>query len=156
MGVNSYTNRYLCKNACSDASRFVLHCIYTNDTNSAALSDVNCLFSVVLYLGIEVDGFDAIFDCITNMIGRFFICKLSSRRHVTMQHAKDLMGKRELVALLNLSSWCLVTVEQLFLAVPRGCLQFMFVVFLDHTHYFLVILILTFTSHVTFSYVFTL
>ena len=44
------------------------------------------------------------------------------------------MGKRELVALLNLSSWCLVTVEQLFLAVPRGCLQFVFVVFLDHTH----------------------
>ena len=44
---------------------------YTNDTNSAALSDVNCLFSVVVYLGIQVDGFDAIFDCITNMIGRF-------------------------------------------------------------------------------------
>ena len=44
------------------------------------------------------------------------------------------MGKRELVAWLNLSSWCLVTVEQLFLAVPRGCLQFVFVVFLDHTH----------------------
>ena len=44
------------------------------------------------------------------------------------------MGKRELVALLNLSSWCLVTVEQLFFAVPRGCLQFVFVVFLDHTH----------------------
>ena len=31
-----------------------------------------------------------------------------------------LMGKRELVALLNLSSWCLVMVERLFLAVPRG------------------------------------
>ena len=29
-----------------------------------------------------------------------------------------LMGKRELVALLNLSSWCLVVVGQLFLAVP--------------------------------------
>ena len=44
------------------------------------------------------------------------------------------MGKRELVALLNLSSWCLVSVEQLFLGVSRGCLQFVFVVFLDHTH----------------------
>ena len=43
-----------------------------------------------------------------------------------------LMGKRELVALLNLSSWCLVMVEQLFLAVPRGCLQFVIVVFPDH------------------------
>ena len=45
-----------------------------------------------------------------------------------------LMGKRELIALLNLSSWCLVTVERLFLAVPRGCLQFVIVVFPDHTH----------------------
>ena len=46
------------------------------------------------------------------------------------------MGKRELVALLNLSSWCLVMVEQLFLAVPWGCLRFVIVVFPDHTHYF--------------------
>ena len=45
-----------------------------------------------------------------------------------------LMGKRELVALLNLSSWYLVMVEWLFLAVPWGCLRFMIVVFPDHTH----------------------
>ena len=45
-----------------------------------------------------------------------------------------LMGKRELVALLNLSSWCLVMVERLSLAVPRCCLQFVIVVFPDHTH----------------------
>ena len=44
------------------------------------------------------------------------------------------MGKRELIALLNLSSWCLVMVGRLFLAVPRGCLQFVIVVFPDHTH----------------------
>ena len=44
-----------------------------------------------------------------------------------------LMGKRELVALLNLSSWCLLMVERLFLAVPQGCLRFMIVVFPDHT-----------------------
>ena len=44
------------------------------------------------------------------------------------------MGKRELVALLNLSSWCLVMVEWLFLAVPSGCLRFVIVVFPDHTH----------------------
>ena len=44
-----------------------------------------------------------------------------------------LMGKRELVALLNLSSWCLVMVERLFLTVPRGCLRFVIVVFPDHT-----------------------
>ena len=34
-----------------------------------------------------------------------------------------LMGKRELIAFLNLSSWCLVMFERLFLAVQRGCLQ---------------------------------
>ena len=45
-----------------------------------------------------------------------------------------LMGKRELVALLYLSSWCLVMGEWLFLAVPRGCLRFVIVVFPDHTH----------------------
>ena len=42
-----------------------------------------------------------------------------------------LLGKRELIAL---SSWCLVMVERLFLAVPRGCQQFVIVVFPDHTH----------------------
>ena len=45
-----------------------------------------------------------------------------------------LMGKRELVALLNLSTWCLVMVERLFLAVPWGCLRFVIVVFPDHSH----------------------
>ena len=45
-----------------------------------------------------------------------------------------LMGKRELVALLNLSFWCLEMVERLFLAVPRDCLRFVIVVFPDHAH----------------------
>ena len=45
-----------------------------------------------------------------------------------------LMGKKELVALLNLSSWCTVMVERLFLAVPQVCLRFVIVVFPDHTH----------------------
>ena len=45
-----------------------------------------------------------------------------------------LMGKRELVALLNWSSWCLLMVERLFLEVPLGCLRFVIVVFPDHTH----------------------
>ena len=56
-----------------------------------------------------------------------------------------LMGKRELIALLNLSSWCLVMVERLFLAVPRGSLQFVIVVFPDHTH----LLTIFDTDHVT-------
>ena len=45
-----------------------------------------------------------------------------------------LMGKRELIALLKLSSWSLVMVERLFPAAPWGCLQFVIVVFPDHTH----------------------
>ena len=44
------------------------------------------------------------------------------------------MGSRELVALLYLSSMCLVIVVRLLLAVPRVCLQFVIVVFPDHTH----------------------
>ena len=52
-----------------------------------------------------------------------------------------LMGKRELVALLNLSSWCLVMVERLFLAVPRGCRRFVIVVFPDHTNLLLLYVI---------------
>ena len=58
-----------------------------------------------------------------------FCCTLL---YVHSRTAIILMGKRELVALLNLSSWCLVMVERLFLAVPWGCLRF--VVFPDHTH----------------------
>ena len=49
------------------------------------------------------------------------------------------IGKRELIALLNLSSLCLVMVERLFLAVPWGCLQFVIVVFPDHTHLLLLV-----------------
>ena len=45
-----------------------------------------------------------------------------------------LMGKRELIALLNLSSWCFVMVKRLFLTVPRGCLRFVIAVVPDHTH----------------------
>ena len=48
-----------------------------------------------------------------------------------------LMGKRELVALLNLSSWCLVMVERFFLAVPQGYLRFVIVVFPVHTAHLL-------------------
>ena len=60
-----------------------------------------------------------------------FCCTLL---YVHFSIAIILMGKRELIALLNLSSWCLVMVERLFLMVPRGCLQFVIVVFPDHTY----------------------
>ena len=54
--------------------------------------------------------------------------------YVPSSFAIILMGKRELVALLSLSSWCLVIVVWLFLAVPWVSLQFVIVVFPDHTH----------------------
>ena len=58
-----------------------------------------------------------------------FCCTLL---YVHASIAYILIGKGELVALLNLSSWCLVMVEWIFLAVPWGCLQFVIVVFPDH------------------------
>ena len=64
------------------------------------------------------------------------ICSMSccALLYVHSSIAIVLMGKRELVDLLNLSSWCLVMVEWLFLAVPWGRLRFVIVVFPDHTH----------------------
>ena len=46
------------------------------------------------------------------------------------------MGKRELLFFIlpNLSSWCLVMIEWLFVVVPCGCLWFVIVVFPDHPH----------------------
>ena len=60
-----------------------------------------------------------------------FCCALL---YVLSSIAIILMGKRELVAMLNLSSWCLVMVGWLFLWVPWDCLQLVIVVFPDHTH----------------------
>ena len=59
-----------------------------------------------------------------------FCCTLL---YVHSSFAIILMGKRELVALISLSSLCLVIVAWLFLAVPWLCLQFVIVVFPDHT-----------------------
>ena len=65
--------------------------------------------------------------CICSM----FCCTLL---YILSSFASTLMGKRELVALLSLSSWCLVIVVWLFLTVPWVCLQFAIVVFLDQIH----------------------
>ena len=63
-----------------------------------------------------------------------FCCSLL---YVPSSFAIILIWKRELVALLSMSSWCLVIVVWLFLAVPWVCLQIVIVVFPDHTHYFI-------------------
>ena len=60
-----------------------------------------------------------------------FYCTLL---YVPSSFATNLMGKRELVALIGLSSWCVVIVVWLFLLVSWVCLQFVIVVFHDHTH----------------------
>ena len=55
--------------------------------------------------------------------------------YVPSSFAITLMRKRELVALLSLSSWCLLIVVWLFLAVSRVSWQFVIVVFPDQTHF---------------------
>ena len=77
-----------------------------------------------------------------------FCCTLI---YVPSSFAIILMGKRELVALLSLSSWCLVIVVWLFLAIPWVCLQFVIVVFPDHTHLLFLISLLSFWCLVTVS-----
>ena len=62
----------------------------------------------------------------------FYVC--CTLLYVHSSIAIILMGKRELVASLNLSFCCLVMVGRLFLAVPQGCLRFVFLVFPDHPH----------------------
>ena len=81
--------------------------------------------SVVVEFLFIVTPIFGVFNC------SIFRCTLL---YVHSSTAIILMGKRELVALLNLSSWCLMMVEWLFLAVPWGCLRFVIVVFPDHTH----------------------
>ena len=74
---------------------------------------------------------------VTSIVGvcncSMFCCTLL---YVPSGFAIILMGMREPVALLILSSWCFVIVVLLSLAVPRVCLPFVIVVFPDHTHYF--------------------
>ena len=81
-------------------------------------------------------GFDLLFIVIP--IVRFCNCSrfCCTFLFVPSSFAIILMGKRELVALLSLPSWCLVIVVWLFLAVPLVSLQCVIVVFPDHTHDF--------------------
>ena len=61
-----------------------------------------------------------------------FCCALLS---VHSSFAIILMGKRELVALYGLSSWCLVIIVWLFLTLPWVFLQFVIVIFTDCIHF---------------------
>ena len=64
-----------------------------------------------------------------------FCCALL---YVHSSFAIILMGKRDIFASLSLSSWCLVIVSWFILVVPWLCLQFVIVIFPDHTHLLIV------------------
>ena len=66
-------------------------------------------------------------------VAGMFYCALL---YVHSNFAIILMGNRELVALLSFSSWCLVIIMWLSLAVPWVFLRFVIVIFPDHTHFF--------------------
>ena len=75
------------------------------------------------------------FFIVTSIVGVYNCSMLCcTLLYVHSSIAIILTGKREPVALLNLSSWCLVMVEWLFLAVPWGCLWYVIVVFPDHSN----------------------
>ena len=111
------------------ASFLTLHCLLQKLTDK----DLHCqavyaMSSVSLSLSHWYPGSGVVLDCINSWSLQPYLL------YVHSSIAIILMGKRELIALLNLSSWCLVMVERLFLAVPQGCMQFVIVVFPDHTH----------------------
>ena len=62
--------------------------------------------------------------------------------YVHSSFAIILVGNRELVALLSLSSRYLMIVVWLCLAMPLVCLKFMIVLFPDHTHLLFLFLML--------------
>ena len=75
-----------------------------------------------------------------------FCCTLL---YVHSSFAIIFMGKREMVALLSLSSWCMVDVRWRFLAMPWVCLQFVIVVFPDHTHLLFCIVLILVQVHIS-------
>ena len=104
------------------------------------INGIKTLYGGFLVSSIQYAIFISLLQCICYSLymqsqnSRYFKMIMMQIRLHHSSIAIILMGKRELVALLNLSSWCLVMVERLFLAVPRGCLRFVIVVFPDHTH----------------------
>ena len=92
---------------------------------------VQLLLIDLMLIGAPIVG---LFNCF------MFCCELL---YVHSSFAIILMGKMELVALLCLSSWCLVIVVWFFLTMPRRCLQLVIVVYPDHTHLLFLVLVHT-------------
>ena len=76
---------------------------------------------------------------VTPIIG-FYNCSMFCCAFLCVHYsfAVILMWNRVLVALVCSSFWCLVIVVWLILTMPRVCLQFVIVVFPDHTHCFFI------------------
>ena len=66
-------------------------------------------------------------------MGSVIVLCLCVLLYVHFSFAIILMGKRMRVALFCLSSWCLIIVVWFFLAMPWVCVQFVIVVFPEHT-----------------------
>ena len=98
-------------------------CKSKNEASTAVRSKAVVLFVVDLLFIVT----PIVVDCNCSMC----CCTLL---YVPSSFAIILMGKKELVALLSLSSWCLEIVVWLFLAVSWVCLQFVIVVFPDYTY----------------------
>ena len=98
--------------------------VLISDHRNAHCAAFNLWFFVVDLLFV-VTSIAGVFNC-----SMFCLTLL----YVPSSFASILMGKRETVALLSLFSWCLVIGMWLFHAVPWVCLQFVIVVFPDHTH----------------------
>ena len=101
---------------------------YSNFNRTSCKQTVESLIrhsSVVFYSLLIVTTIVGFCNC------PMFCCALL---YVHSTFAIILMGKRELDALLSLSSWCLVIVVWLFLAVLWVCLQIVIMVLPDHTH----------------------
>ena len=91
-------------------------------------------YADILLVSLKIFRLYFVVDCYSrfgSLICYMFRCTLL---FVHSSFSIILMGKRPLVALLGLSSRCLVIVVWLFLAVPRVCLRFVNVVFPNHIH----------------------
>ena len=81
-------------------------------------------------------GGSVVFDSLLIVTLGFCNCSMlcCALLYVHSSFAVISMGTRELVALHSLSSWCLVIIVWLFLAMAWVCLQFVIVIFPDRTH----------------------
>ena len=128
----------LCQSTCLPDTTDIKSRLHIQDKNSCQIRvGLNIFYLYTLYIEQHIKTHNNI--QYTNEIQKKVFYVLCSMFYCTLLYVHSsiaiiLMGKRELVALLNMSTLCVVMDERLFLAVPQGCLWFVIVVFPDHTH----------------------